>query len=71
MKVFYEYEGAERDTRVTVARCSYNGVTMSGAGVNHEQAVRTLQREVATYVMKMKVRTISTHLCPFIVTLHN
>ena len=71
VKVFYEYEGADRNTRVTVARCSYNGVTMSGAGVNHEQSVRTLQREVAAYVMKMKVRTISAHLHPFIATLHN
>ena len=50
VKVFYDYEGLE-----TVAQVSFNNVTLSGCGANHDQATRNLQQEVKRHTEKLKV----------------
>merc|ERR1719151_566657 len=49
VKVFYDYEGLE-----TVAQVSFNNVTLSGCGANHDQATRNLQQEVKRHTEKLK-----------------
>ena len=47
IKVFYKYHN-----RQTVASCEYQGVALSGAGINHNIAAAVLKTEVQKYLEK-------------------
>ena len=47
IKVFYKYQN-----RQTVASCEYQGVTVTGSGINHDIAAGVLKTEVQKYLDK-------------------